>query len=54
VLLGESGFVRHRELDFARSEPRNFDAERLHHALPGKARAHPIGEMRIFRLKRHR
>jgi hypothetical protein len=54
MLLGEGGFVRHCQLDFARGEPRDFDTKRLHHALPGKARAHPIGEIRILRLKRHR
>ena len=53
VLLSERSIVGHCELDFARSEPDDFDAKRLHGALAGKARAHALGEMRIFRLKRH-
>ena len=45
MLLGEGGFVGHRQLDFAWSDPCDFDAERLHHALPGEARAHALGEI---------
>jgi hypothetical protein len=54
MLLGEGFFERHRQLDFAGSEPGDFDAERLHDALAGEACAHAIGEIRILRLKRHR
>jgi hypothetical protein len=48
MLLRVFGAVRHRQLDCAWLEASDGNAERLHNALPRKARPHPIREVRIL------
>jgi hypothetical protein len=51
MLLREGLAERHRQLDLSRVQPRDLDAERVHHGLAAKARRDAVAEMGVLRLE---